>query len=332
VPLDGLGIIAWVMAQSVCWFCKLVNMRSLYLCVLMATLLPAGLWGQVNVVVKSAATRQPLPYATVAHPASGWAAVADEKGQLYIPPGVSTLPDKKLRISYTGYVTLDTLLTLPFQVVLQPLPETLKPVSVKPCGSAEVATTSNFQRSRPDFYLGSATTETNLSSWAAYMPNPDGRRGWLQELDFWVDNLAAPKEVMKAPFRLRFLEWDTATQLPGQPLVWQEVMVFPKGKEQVTAALDSLHIPWPAEGMVIAIDFFDAGPAYHYTARTTLRLPDGRDTVRNTDRYGPSIRATTYAQGQQGFYFGFKTNRWHPFFFGNKPAAPMMRLQLKTCR
>jgi hypothetical protein len=282
--------------------------------------------------VRSASSRQPLPYATIVHVPTGWAAVANGAGQLVLPAQLLQHAQPRWRISYTGYQVLDTTLQQPTTVYLQPQPDTLRPVAVYPCSSYEPAQLKNHHRPKADFYLGSAGDQTLLMSWAAHVPNSSGRRGWLQQVHFWIDNLAAPKAVMKTPFRLRFLEWDSARQQPGQPLSWQELVVQPNGGEMVTAELDSLHIPLPAEGLVVAIDFFDAGPAYRYEASTHVHMPNGRDTVRIADRYGPSIRATTFDSGVHGFYFNFKTSRWFPFFFGQRPAAPLVRVEVRQCR
>lgn len=285
---------------------------------------------RISIVSKN--TGEPLPYATITNLGSKWANVSRADGSFLFTKENSNQTDT-LIISYTGYETIT--LTLPAsdkQISLQPVAEMLMPVEVFPCKSSKTTRTENYTKYKADYSLGS--TEKALASWAAHIPNNDKSRSVVTQIQFYTSQFSGNKTSKKAPFKVRILSYDTLTKLPGKPLLYQELIVYPQGNKAILD-LNDYSIRFPKEGLVVAIDFFYAGDEYVFSVPTKLHKPDGsiKDTIMM--HYGASIRAA-YDNNltANGYIYNYYKKTWTVLRRGKNGTttlAPMIKLTLKTC-
>lgn len=272
---------------------------------------------------------KPLPFATVINLRTGFGLFASEKGVVELKPSLFLVGDT-LRISYTGYA--DTLVKLPISgnyIGLRPISIPLQNVEVYPCPDSKRVTLKNYRKHKKNytFGLGSIT----FFSYAAYLPNPDGLKGNIEEITIEQSYTTVPSNARKAPFKMRLLQYDSATGLPGNALIAKEWLVYPTGKT-TTIDVSEVSLRVPANGLVVSIDLFHAGEQYNYKEKLEIQYKDGTKKNEWQSRYGASFRAVTgdnlmgigYMNGKSGQWIKMKT-------FGNKPSAIMVKLNIKQC-
>lgn len=285
---------------------------------------------RISIVSKN--TGEPLPYATITNINAKWANVSKGDGSFVFTKENSN-PKDTLIISYTGYETITlTLPELDRKIALQPIAEMLMPVEVFPCNSFKTTRTENYKNYKADYSLGS--TEKALASWAAHIPNIDKSRSVVTNIQFYISSYGGNKTSKKAPFKIRIFSYDTQTKLPGKPLLYQELIVYPQGNKAILN-MDDYSIRFPKEGLVVAIDFFYAGEEYVHGGPTKLHMQDGsiKDTI--LMHYGASIRAA-YDNNLtgSGYIYNYYKKIWTPMRRGRNgttTSAPMIKLTLKTC-
>jgi hypothetical protein len=285
---------------------------------------------RISIVSKN--TGEPLPYATITNINAKWSNVSKADGSFIFTKENSNTTDT-LIISYTGYETIT--LTLPKsdkEIALQPVAAMLMPVEVFPCKSGKTTRTENYTKYKADYSLGSS--EKALASWAAHIQNQEKSRSIVTQIQFYTSQYSGNKTSKKAPFKIRILSYDTLTKLPGNPLLYQEIIVYPNGNK-VTLDLNDYSIRFPKEGLVVAIDYFYAGDEYVFRVPTKLHKPDGsvKDTVMM--HYGASIRAAYDTNlNANGYIYNYYKKTWTVMRRGKNGTttlAPMVKLTLKTC-
>jgi hypothetical protein len=285
---------------------------------------------RISIVAKN--TGEPLPYATITNINARWANVSKADGS-FLFTKENAKPNDTLIISYTGYETITLMLPETNKtIVMQPVAEMLMPVEVFPCKSYKTTRKENYTKYKADHSLGS--TEKALASWASHIPNNDKSRSIVTQVQFYISQWSGNKTTKKAPFKVRLLSYDTLTKLPGKPLLYKELIVYPQGNKAIIE-LNDYSIRFPKEGLIVAIDFFYAGDEYVHSVFTKLHKPDGsiKDTVMM--HYGASIRAAydTNLNGS-GYIYNFYKKNWTVLRGsknGRTTLAPMIKLTLKTC-
>ncbi len=276
---------------------------------------------------------QPLPYATVINMRTGRGVFAPANGQVDFT-STFFLAGDTVKITYTGYE--DLILRLPPMqptIVLKYQPVELDEVAVYPCPNSIPTTLKNYTKFVSNYSLGWGNSHGG--SWAAFIPNTNNIQGIIETINVELSFLRIPANARKAPCKIRLLQYESTTGLPGTPLIAKEWMVYPTGKKLIFSILDE-NLRLPKEGMVVAIDNFFAGEQYTYKRKTRITKPDGsyKDTV--ITNYGFSILA---AKGEnllgKGYVSSFsKTGKWHLFNSypsGKGAGAPMVSLGIKEC-
>ncbi|MCU0376028.1 MAG: carboxypeptidase-like regulatory domain-containing protein, partial [Chitinophagaceae bacterium] len=273
---------------------------------------------------------KPLPYATVINLRTGFGQFASEKGTVELIPALFSAGDT-LRISYTGYA--DTLVKLPtsgYSIGLRPISIPLQNVEVYPCKDSKLVSLKNYRKHKKNytFGLGSIT----FFSYAAYLPNPDGLRGNIEAITIEQSYTTVPPNARKAPFKIRLLQYDSATGLPGNPLIAKEWLINPTGKT-TTIDISDVSLRIPAHGLVVSIDLFHAGEQYSYKEKLEIQYKDGTKKTEWQSRYGASFRAVTGDNLMGIGYMNGKSGQWIKMStFGNKPSAIMVKLSIQQCQ
>ncbi|MCU0374995.1 MAG: hypothetical protein MUF24_06780 [Chitinophagaceae bacterium] len=284
--------------------------------------------GQSKTIVATDSDK-PLPYATLINLRTGFGLFASEKGAVELNPSMFLAGDT-LRISYTGYA--DTLVKLPISgnyIGLRPISIPLQNVEVFPCQDSKQVTLTNYRKHKKNYTFGLG--KVTFFSYAAYLPNHNGVKGIIEAITIEQSYTTVPLKARKAPFKIRLLQYDSITGLPGNPLVAKEWIVYPTGRTTtIDISAESLRLP--ANGFVVSVDLFYAGEQYAYKEKVEIQYKDGTKKNEWHARYGASFRAVTGDNLTGIGYMSGKLGKWVKMStFGNKPSAILVLLSLKQC-
>jgi len=283
-----------------------------------------------TITIIAANTKENLPFATIQNLTAQWTQVGSENGVFTFTEANSKAGDSIL-ISYTGYLPLRLVKPkVGITLNMEPLPYLLQLVEVLPCKGNKKVVLRNYQKNKSDWGLGS--NEDALSSWAAYIPNTSKVRGIIISIHYTLNMSSTPKNGRTAPFKIRLLLYNETTNLPGDPLLYKELLVYPTG-QKVEIDVRNEWLRMPENGLVIVIDYFYAGEQYVHTHKVKQFKIDGSsiDTIHKS--YGASIKAVR-ADNMigKGFMFQYKRNEWNTLNNSqNQKLAPKIELSLKLC-
>ena len=165
-------------------------------------------------------------------------------------------------------------------------------------------------------------------SWAIFLPNSTNKEGKLLSITYEAKGKKEAKP--DAPYRLRFFEYDSIKNLPSNELTFDDILVAPKVlNKEVTEDLSKYNIIVPANGIVVSIEAYDAGPQFHYKQMITT-LDNKRKEI---EEYGWQINAT---YGLSIKDFGRTPGNywllWNNFLGKNQGVAPLIKLEIKVCK
>ncbi len=283
-----------------------------------------------TITILSAYTNEPLPFATIQNLRAQWAQVGSEAGKFTFND-INCKKGDSILITYTGYNSVHLVKPeMDVTLLMKPLPATLQPVEVLPCRGNKTNKLVNFKKNQSGWSL--ASNEKALASWAAYIPNQSKAKATISSIRFSLSMTWTPKSARGAPYKIKLLNYDAANQTPGTPLVFKEFVVYPKSK-QVTLDLKDEKLRLPANGLVVAIDFFYAGEQFIHTHKVMQMQLDStyKDTLHSN--YGSSIKAV-YADNVigNGYRYSYKKNSWYALKnHKNEPMAPKIEIAIKLC-
>lgn len=283
-----------------------------------------------TITIISAHTNEPLPYATIQNLRAQWAVVSSDKG-IFTFTEANSKPGDSVLITYTGYNPIRMLKPNENEhLKMEPMAAMLQPVVVLPCRGTNKYTLNNFRKNKVKVSLGS--NEQALATWAAYIPNTENTKGILSSIHFWLNNHDLPKTALGAPFKVRLLKYDAINNLPGDPLLQKELVVYPQA-QKVVIDVSEEWLRLPQNGLVVAIDFFFAGEQYVHAQKIKQFRSDGSsvDTISNT--YGSSIEAVRAENfSGNGFIYSYRKNEWNEVVNATgQKMAPKIELNLKLC-
>jgi hypothetical protein len=283
-----------------------------------------------TITILSAYTNEPLPFATIQNLRAQWAVVSSDKGTFSFSEINSRTGDSML-ITYTGYNPIR--MVKPFEdklLKLEPLAVMLQPVVVLPCRGNKKEELRNFKQNKTQ--VSFTSNEEALGSYAAYLPNNQNLNGIISTIQFSLQTTFTSKIAARAPFKVRLLNYDDISQLPGIPLLLKELVVYPKRNEVVVDISDE-WIRLPPKGIVVVVDFFFADEKYIYSQKLTHTRSDGQKVDSLYHFYGSNIKFTL---GEnllgKGYSYQYNKNSWKELVFskgGN--VAPQIKLSLKLC-
>lgn len=300
-----------------------------YILLLFSTTILLARVNAQKITIVSGHTQKPLPFATIKNITGKWAEVSSDKGVVVLSNNFQT--GDSLVISYTGYRPIRLQKpTTDLTLVMEPMPEMLKPVEVFPCKGQKPYRINNFKKNKSDWFLGS--NEEALASWAAYIPNEEGKKGIISTISFKISQKDIPDSAWKAPLKVKLLTYDEATALPSTPLLEKEIVVYPQSKK-VTLNMAEEWIRLPKKGFVVAIDFFFAGNNYLYTGKVREYKGGGIFVDTLKQKYGSSIEAV---RGNDiigyGYIYNYKRNEWQKSEkYTAEGLAPKLEIEIKEC-
>lgn len=272
---------------------------------------------------------KPLPYATVINLRSGFGMFATDKGEVDLNSNYFLKGDT-LRISYTGYA--DTLIGLPaasVTIVLRAVAVALQAVEVYPCLNSKMVILKNYIKHKKNFSFSMGAL--GAGSWAAYVPNRENTNGYIETITIEQSFFTVPSHARRAPFKVRLLQFDSASGLPGKPLLAKEWVVYPTSNVSVVI-IGNENLRLPKHGVVVSVDYYFSGQQYAYKRKVQELSTDGTRTNVWQNQYGAGFRGV---KGENLIGYGYmrgKSDTWmalHAYRFEDK--AIMVKMAIKKC-
>ena len=280
--------------------------------------------GQRVIYMRDADSKLPLPFATAECIEKSWGIYSDSAGKVVIPELIWQTGN--VSFSFVGHASISQGEVLKKDTIyLQKLPNKLDEVIIKNCKEKEKKKLQ-IRRRNDDYYLGFGAKSVG-AIWASFVPNIYNKRGTINAISFGAVsfNKAA---LATAPVRLRFYEWDSILQVPGEEITHEAIDVIPGKFKWVTIDLSKYHLPISATGIVVGFEMFDAGQQYHYNV--VHNMSDG--TKKEWEGYGWGIEAIRNVMGFHRTPGGKWNSQATAFDKNKKRVGPAVGLSIEVCK
>lgn len=227
-------------------------MRILSFLFLLLLLYHSGFAQKKNLIIDSL-TREPVAYASIACNETGYSTMANEKGEWIFPDSVQC---KTITVSCAGYKTNLAVSSINV-VVLAPQIINLQLIEI---GAKEQEISFNNLKELNCVY--GFQPDKVSAVFAAYLPNPLKKNGWVKQISFHVATVHKPD--LDVPVRIRFFEWDENNQLPGKEISTQNFIIKPKKRNWNSINVEKMNQEMPANGIVVAFELISAGPEHYH--------------------------------------------------------------------
>jgi hypothetical protein len=261
--------------------------------------------------VKSFEGLRPLSYASVLNITKGKLYFTDEQGAVSVNLEIGD----SLYITYVGYKILRTkVVQLSQTFLLQQEDAILEPVQVVTCKDGIKHEHSNLIAGTAELNFGGVCCWTNGATNArvAVMLKPGFDEVRLNAFSIWLKKaLSAPKQSVQAPILFSFYSINEASMLPGELLLNQQIIYYPKKEGKQMVRVDSLQIKIEKPGMYVGIEF-----VYNEKYEWPIRYIDtakGIDSV--VVQFGAQIDGV-YSKDFTLALYDYKKNNWS--FAGRK--------------
>ena len=289
-------------------------MRTLTLLLSLLLLYHSGFAQKKNLIIDSL-TKEPIAYASIACNETGYSIMANEKGEWIFPDSVQC---KTITVSCAGYKNGLAVSSLNV-IVLAPQIINLQPIEI--AGNGEEVSFNNLKELNCSYGF---QPDKASAVFAAYLPNPLKKNGWVKQISFHVASIRKPD--LDVPVRIRFFEWDEVSQLPGKEISTQNFIIKPKKKNWNNINIAKMNQEIPANGIVVAFELISSGPE-HYHEFTYLDMEKKKHIG---TYYGWYLTASCCTDCEiQGFTFhNEKWRLWYSKTKANK-WAPAVKLKMK---
>lgn len=296
---------------------------KVFFTILLVTGIVLNSMAQRVVYMRDADTKLPLPFGTAECTEKSWGIYSDSSGKLVIPEPI--WQTGTVTFSFVGHASVSQGKVLKKDTVyLQKIPNKLDEVVIKNCKEKEKKKVE-IRRKNDHYYLGYSAKSVGFI-WATYVPNINNKRGIINAISFGAQSFYKGA-LASAPVRLRFYEWDSVMQMPGEEITNEAIDVVPGKFKWVTIDLSKYHLPISATGIVVAFEMFDAGPQYHYMVNHNMS--DG--TKQEMEHYGWSLEGIRNVQG----FSRSPGGTWYPqttaFNKDKKRVGPAVGLSIEVC-
>lgn len=285
----------------------------LFIILILCSLYSSGIAQKKNIIIDSV-TKKPVPYATIICKQSGFTTMANDKGEWFFPDSTSC---NLVNISCAGYTTAvqtqvrDVIILSPFVLHL---------ADVIVGGRKEEIVMDNVQKTNCSYGFN---PEKFSATYGAFLPNPLKKAGWIKELSFHVSSFHRPD--LDVPVRIRFFEWNEITQLPGEELSKDNLILKPYKRGWNKINLEKTFQDFPTSGVVIAFELLSAGPEHYHEYTYT----DKKGVKQKGKYYGWNLTASCCSDCEvKGFhYVGNKWILWK-HVGGKLNWAPAVKLKI----
>jgi CarboxypepD_reg-like domain len=278
-------------------------------------------YSQKQIHVVDSLTGKGLPFATIECFEKKWGLYTDSAGFASIP---ENMLQETHKVSYVGYQPKEINFTTTNTITLNRLPQKLEDVTVVSCKETTIEKLE-VEETKERSYL-TFTKEGIGCIWAVYVKNTTGKPAFIKTLNY---NRAgfSKDEKFAAPVRLRFFEYDSISKLPKEEISTSDILVNAEEGKKITNDLSSYKIYVPENGIIIALEMFDAGSQFHYTI--VNNMADG--TKRSTIHYGWALKM---AKSKDVIGFAKAPGMpWKSFSYRDKVViAPAVSLEIKVCK
>ena len=230
-------------------------------------------------------SHQPLPYGTIELFRLKTGTIANDKGEFNLTvsdlqPSIDTL-----RFSCLGYLTFriaagDFLALTEKTILLQEDHILLPDVTVVPKKYRLV--TLGITSGKPE-----SKQITNLynNRIGNYLANKRGQTGWIRSVSYFLDQEGHPE----TPFRVRIFSVNPDNKGPGKDLLHENVIATAKQAGWLTVDLSNYHLPFPAEGIFVVMEWINAGDGYFYEKEMVRKGKNGEEIKEMRHFYGQAI-------------------------------------------
>ncbi len=229
------------------------KLKKICIYFLLLFLLQSALFAQNTKLILDRVSKQPIPYATVTCTETGFATMANQKGEWIFPDSIHC---KTVTVSCAGYEKL-VVASTEQRIILSPLIVHLQEVQIG--GKEEELLIDNIEKLNCSYGF---IPEKISVTYASYIANPAGTSGWIKELSFHVSSFHRPD--LDVPVRIRFFEWNEQQQMPGKEISAQNFIYYPQKKGWNKIDMRNLQQEIPADGVVVAFELISAGPEHYH--------------------------------------------------------------------
>lgn len=213
---------------------------------------------QTNFKVIDSITQQPLELATVRFLKNSYTVFTDDTGNF---ESVEE-NESSAEISYVGYQTkIVTLDNSNKSIALIPKNEELGGLVIEQ--KRRTYTLSKKIKTEvksPDEYYGFQFSTEHCT----YIPNTLHKQGIMNKITLYLDEFKEPRKGecctmdYLASYKISFYAYDSATKQPGAEIYDKAIIAYPENKTyRFSVNLDSLKIPFPANGVCIGVEIIN---------------------------------------------------------------------------
>ncbi len=213
-------------------------------------------FSQTKITISSGVDASPLPFATIVNSTNKTFYTADEFGQIMLQ---ANLYDS-LIVSYVGYNTNSYVFLIADTVIkLYPKLNNLPIVNIIPCITFAYQYVNNYDSSKNDnsfsgYNIGEYNNY-NSGKFAMLIKSPIPN-AYLNKITFWLNEIFfAPKKAIQNPLSVFFYKVIETTLKPGDAILNNPIIIYPKRAGSQTINFDSVHIKIPEQGIYISFQY-----------------------------------------------------------------------------